>query len=816
MGYSLMKVGLPLISGFLLTGIIAGPYVLNLITRDAVVGLGFIDEISLGFIAFAAGGELYVKEFKSRMKSIAWVTAGLVVCTFTLVSVTFFFLTGYIPFMQLFSTPAKVAVSILAGAILVARSPSSAIAIVNELRARGPFTQTILGVTVIMDVVVIVLFAANSSLADALLTGLTFNFSFIVLLASEIGASLLVGFLVSKVLFGILLTPVHRAVKAGLILLTGFLVFFLSARLREFSHENFAVEILLEPLLICMVAGFFVSNAFRFRKEFLKILYDVGPIVYIIFFTMTGASLSLSVLAHTWPVALVLFFTRMAAIFMGSFIGGTLAKNPVRANSISWMAYITQAGVGLGLAKEVIVEFPQFGNSFATIIIAVIVLNQIAGPPLFKLAIKLMKEDRPKAGGNLFEGTRKTVILGTDAQASALAQPLPAQGWQARIAVNGVDQPINNLGDTAVDHLNGLTREELKRINCLTAETSVTMCSDDQNYNDKVLLDHGSGGKISHVMFSELIQPLFDNPELNKQDDGAVFEVGAGRMAFSTDSYVVDPLFFPGGNIGELAVNGTVNDVAMSGARPLYISVGMIIEEGLPVKDLKAILESMAGAAQKAGVRIVTGDTKVVPRGKADKIFINTSGVGVIPKGVEVSGDRAEPGDKVIISGTIADHGITILSEREGLKFDSDVKTDSAPLNHMVKALLDSGCEVHVLRDPTRGGLGTTLNEIAGQSGAGIRLFEDKLPVRSAVKGTCELLGVDPLYVANEGKLIAIVPEKDAERALEIIQQDEFGKDAVIVGAVMAEPAGRVILETLIGGTRIVDMLTGEQLPRIC
>ncbi|WDP91798.1 MAG: hydrogenase expression/formation protein HypE [Desulfobacter sp.] len=334
--------------------------------------------------------------------------------------------------------------------------------------------------------------------------------------------------------------------------------------------------------------------------------------------------------------------------------------------------------------------------------------------------------------------------------------------------------------------------------------------------NDKVLLDHGSGGKVSHAMFSKLILPLFDNPELSKQDDGAVFEVPKGRMAFSTDSYVVDPIFFPGGNIGELAVNGTVNDVAMCGAVPLYISVGLIIEEGLPIKDLKAILEAMAAAAKKAGVRIATGDTKVVPRGKADKIFINTSGVGVIPEGVDVSGDRAKPGDKIIVSGTIADHGITILSEREGLKFDSDVKTDSAPLNHMVKSVLDCGCEVHVLRDPTRGGLGTTLNEIAGQSNVGIRLFENQLPVRGSVQGTCELLGFDPLYVANEGKLIAIVPEKDAQQALEVIRQDEFGKEAVIVGEVTKEDPGRVILQTLIGGTRIVDMLTGEQLPRIC
>lgn len=333
---------------------------------------------------------------------------------------------------------------------------------------------------------------------------------------------------------------------------------------------------------------------------------------------------------------------------------------------------------------------------------------------------------------------------------------------------------------------------------------------------DKILLDHGSGGKVSHAMFSQLILPLFENPELSRQDDGAILNINGSKLAFSTDSYVVDPIFFPGGNIGDLAVNGTVNDISMCGAMPLFISVGLIIEEGLLVADLKKILESMAAAARKAGVKIVTGDTKVVPRGKADKIFINTSGIGVIPSHVDVSGSNAVPGDKIIVSGTIADHGIAVLSSREGLRFDSDIKTDSAPLNAMVQALVRSDCDIHVLRDPTRGGLGTTLNEIASQSGVGITIEESSLPVRGAVQGTCELLGFDPLYIANEGKLIAFVPEKHAAKALEIIQQDEFGADAVIIGEVVEKDAGKVFLHTAIGGVRLIDMLTGEQLPRIC
>ncbi len=349
--------------------------------------------------------------------------------------------------------------------------------------------------------------------------------------------------------------------------------------------------------------------------------------------------------------------------------------------------------------------------------------------------------------------------------------------------------------------------------------------------DDRILLDHGAGGKASHALFAQDILPLFDNPELARQDDGAVLDLPGleGQLAFSTDTYVVDPIFFPGGNIGDLAVNGTINDVSMCGAKPLCISVGLIIEEGFSKADLSAILAAMGEAAKKAGVGIVTGDTKVVPRGKADKIFINTSGMGIIPPGVAVAGDGARPGDKVIVSGTLADHGMTILSTREGLKFESKLETDSAPLNGMVADLIDAGCDLHVLRDPTRGGLGTTLNEIAVQSGVEIKIKETALPVKPAVQGICELLGFDPLYIANEGKLIAIVPADQADQALAVIQKNEFGKDAAIIGEVTTalEKAdardlstsgaqGRVVLETGIGGVRPLDMLTGEQLPRIC
>ena len=334
---------------------------------------------------------------------------------------------------------------------------------------------------------------------------------------------------------------------------------------------------------------------------------------------------------------------------------------------------------------------------------------------------------------------------------------------------------------------------------------------------DKISLDHGSGGKISHSLISGIIAPIFDNSILARLDDGAVLEIGGKRLAFSTDSYVVDPIFFPGGNIGDLAVNGTVNDIAMCGAVPLYLSAGLIIEEGFPLADLKTILQSMKTAAQEAGVSIVTGDTKVVPKGAVDKIFINTSGVGLIPEGVEVSGSNARPGDRILLSGSMADHGMTVLTQREGLRFETPIQSDTAPLNHMVKKITEKfGKEIHVLRDPTRGGVGTTLNEIASASRAGIRIHEEKLPVKPAVAGICELLGFDPLYVANEGKMLVFVSPEHAGEVLELIRAEKYGKDACIIGEVIADHPGKVFMQTRIGGTRMVDMLTSEQLPRIC
>ncbi|MDI6688148.1 MAG: hydrogenase expression/formation protein HypE [Desulfobacterales bacterium] len=333
---------------------------------------------------------------------------------------------------------------------------------------------------------------------------------------------------------------------------------------------------------------------------------------------------------------------------------------------------------------------------------------------------------------------------------------------------------------------------------------------------DKILLDHGSGGKISHSLTADIMLPIFDNPILSRLDDGAIFDLEGKRLAFSTDTYVVYPIFFPGGNIGDLAINGTVNDISMCGATPVYLSVGLIIEEGFSIADLKIILKKMASAAAKANVKVVTGDTKVVPKGAVDKIFINTSGIGTIRENVNIACNRARPGDKIILSGSIAEHGITVLTQREGMNFASSLISDTAPLNNMVRLMLSASNNVHVLRDPTRGGVGTALNEIALSSKVGIRIYEDKIPVKDETAGICELLGFDPLYIANEGKLLAFVSPDDAEIVLSAIREDEFGRDSCVIGEVFSDSPGKVFMQTRIGGSRIVDMLTGEQLPRIC
>lgn len=333
--------------------------------------------------------------------------------------------------------------------------------------------------------------------------------------------------------------------------------------------------------------------------------------------------------------------------------------------------------------------------------------------------------------------------------------------------------------------------------------------------DEKVLLAHGSGGRLSHDLVEKGFLPAFDNPLLAKLDDSAIFEA-KGQLAFTTDSYIVTPIFFPGGDIGKLAVCGTVNDLAMSGAVPLYLSLSFIIEEGFLLADLAKIVTSIKKAAEEAGVKIVTGDTKVVNRGSADKLFINTAGVGLVPHGVDISGSNARVGDRVILSGPIGDHGMAVMSEREGLKFSSPVKSDCAPLNKLVAEMLQASNEIHCLRDPTRGGLASTLNEFATQSRVGILIHEDMIPVRDGVRAACEMLGLDPLYVANEGRLVAVVAPQDVERVVDRMRQNEYGTEAAIIGEIRQQHPGKVVMRTRLGTSRVVDMLTGELLPRIC
>ena len=350
----------------------------------------------------------------------------------------------------------------------------------------------------------------------------------------------------------------------------------------------------------------------------------------------------------------------------------------------------------------------------------------------------------------------------------------------------------------------------------MSSETPFADCPVPLTDAEHVLLGHGSGGKLTARLIEKLIVPAFRNPTLERLDDQAIVPFGGARLAFTTDSYVVTPIFFPGGDIGELAVNGTVNDLAMGGARPLFLSLAFILEEGLPLADLRRVIESASKAAGRAGVEVVTGDTKVVGRGSGDKIFINTSGIGMVPPGIELSSSRVQAGDAILLSGPIGDHGVAILSRRQGLEFDGQIESDTAPLHELTAMMLAAEPGIHAMRDPTRGGVAATLVEIATRRGLGIEVDETAIPVRDAVRGACEILGLDPLLVANEGKLVAFVPGASAARVLAAMREHPLGREACQIGQVTADHAGFVALRTPIGGQRILDLPFGESLPRIC
>ena len=477
----LTKTHLPLITGLLLTGIIAGPFALKLIPDTAPEKLFFVNEFALAFIAFAAAAELYLKELRSRFRSITWMTVGQLAVTFVCSAAAIYYLADRIPFMRGMNMNLKLSVSILAGTIFVARSPASAIAVINEMRAKGPFTQTALGVTVVIDFLVIMLFAVSFSIAQALVHGVSFDQNFILLLFFELILAFLAGYLLGKLLAAVLSIRIGSIAKTALIMSLGYSVYWASGYVREWSYETIGLEVYIEPLITCIIGSFFVANYTKHRPEFLKILNDAGPIIYVIFFTLTGASLSLDILLRVWSVALFLFGVRLFSLIVGALAGGALGGENWKFIRVSWMPYITQAGVSLGLATVVATSFAGWGEEFATIIIAVIVLNQLIGPALFKWSLNLMGESHVKAQTPEFDGTRNAVIFGLEGQSFALARQLKDHGWDVIIASRKGIIEEDEL-DVDIRPISALNLDEMKRIGADSAEAIISMLSDKENY----------------------------------------------------------------------------------------------------------------------------------------------------------------------------------------------------------------------------------------------------------------------------------------------------------------------------------------------
>ena len=481
-----VKIKLPIITGFLFVGIAVGPFILKLFTNEAPENLNFINQFSLAFIAFAAGAELFLKELKHHFKSILWNTVGQLVITFSISVAAIMLIADHVDFMKDLPTEFRIAIAILGGTIFVARSPSSAIAIINEMRAKGPFTSTALGVTVIKDVLVIILFAVCFSLSDTLVRGSEFNAWFIVILFFEIGGSLGLGWLLGKGLQFLMGTKLPEWGKAMVILFAGFGVYKFSDIVKSVSHQMLDHDFHLEPLLICIIAAFVITNYTRYRAEFSKLLEELGPVVYVAFFTLTGLAMSLDTLMKVWAVALFLFFVRLTGMILGSVFGGVMAKDPPLYWRIGWMPYVTQAGVGLGLATLVGNEFSgsgefAFGESFATVVIAVIVLNQLVGPPLFKWAITMVGEDHTRAPVPTFDGLRDAIIFGFEGKSLALARQLKSNGWEGKIASMEFDAEDVDCPDVQVVKVDGINLEALEKLDAINADAMVLMLSDSDN-----------------------------------------------------------------------------------------------------------------------------------------------------------------------------------------------------------------------------------------------------------------------------------------------------------------------------------------------
>lgn len=480
-GKYLQKVRLPLITGFLLLGIILGPQAIGLIKKEAIPHLTFINDLSLAFIAFAAGSELYIKEIRSRIKSIIWNTIGQLVVTFSLSAVAVYMLADYIHFMKDMNEASKVAISLLMATIFVARSPSSAIAIINEMRAKGPFTKTAIGVTVIIDVLVIILFTICFSISRTLVHDEAFDFQLIIIMVVELLITIGLGFLLGKLMSALLQITISVTIKTGLILLLGYLAFYLCHYANNVSGDYVGIDLHFEPLLVCIAASFFVTNRSRFRPEFQAIVHNTSPFVYVAFFTLTGVMMSLDVIAEIWGIALVLFGVRMVTMIIGAYLGSTLAGDDKLHRKIGWMPYVTQAGVGLGLAIEVSSEYGAWGEEFATLVIAVIVMNQLVGPPLFKWALNLVKESHVKADAQ-HDGIRDAIIFGLEQSSLSLARQIGSHGWDVKLATLKKQPEIEGADDIDIRFVDGISKESLELLEAEKSESIILMLSDAENY----------------------------------------------------------------------------------------------------------------------------------------------------------------------------------------------------------------------------------------------------------------------------------------------------------------------------------------------
>ena len=530
------RIKLPLITGFIVTGIITGPHVLNLITSNAVDHLGFVNDVALAFIAFAAGAELYLKEIRSQFKSIIWNTIGQLVVTFILSALAVYYLAELIPFMQDMDIGGKIAISILAATIFIASSPSSAIAVINEMRAKGPFTKTAMGVTVVKDVFVIILFAINFSIAGMLFAGDDFEISRHLLLIFELLLAFGLGFVLSKIIELVLSVAINQSVKAILIVFAGYSVFALSHIIRQKSLMQLGFEVHFEPLLAGITGSFLVTNYSRFRPEFQKILHETGPMIYVAFFTLTGAMLSIDLLTKVWFIALILVAVRVLAMIIGVYTGSTFARDPKLYRRIGWMSYITQAGVGLGLATEVSGEFPIWGPEFATIIVSVIVLNQFVGPPLFKWALTRVGEAHPKAATPEFDGIRDAIIFGLEDQSIALARQLLSHGWDVKIATTRLENEVETIDDIDIHFIQNRDLEALEALEARKTEAIVLMLSDEENFKICEIIYENIGTK-------EIIVRLHDRINFNRFHElGVIVVEPATAIVSLLDHFVRSPL----------------------------------------------------------------------------------------------------------------------------------------------------------------------------------------------------------------------------------------------------------------------------------